>query len=165
MRDLNTMKVAEIKAIAKELNIKGWWDMKKADLIEAIEALGPLEDYILDEQLTEELAIDDTKEEVEEVEEVVSESAQEAPEEVNEEDNVIVNEVEETTSEDAEENPRKNKKRLIEYKGETKTLTAWAKELGIRHQTLYNRIIMKGMDPAEAFEMPLKKGKKEVETK
>jgi hypothetical protein len=63
-----------------------------------------------------------------------------------------------TPEDDHDEKPqRKNQKRLIEYNGKTQTLTAWAKELGIRHQTLYNRIVMKGMDVAEAFEKDVKK--------
>ena len=154
MKDLKTMKVAEIKAIAKEKNIKGWWDMKKAELITAIEAMAEL--------MVEETKVNEEPV-VEEIE--VPETTSEAPEEVEAEDNVDVKVDEEIVSESAEEAHRKNKKRLIEYNGETKTLTTWAKDLGIRHQTLYNRIVMKGMDPAEAFEMPIKKGKKkEVET-
>lgn len=157
MEALKTMKVNELKAIAKEKNIKGWWDMKKVELIDAIEALA--EELIAKEPIVKEVV-----EEVE-VPETVAETISEAPEEVEAEDNVDVKVDEENVSESTEEAHRKNKKRLIEYNGETKTLTAWAKDLGIRHQTLYNRIVMKGMDPAEAFEMPLKKGKKkEVET-
>lgn len=143
MKELKTMKVNEIKSIARAMGIKGWWDMKKAQLIEAIE----------NHQQTEPLVEDEPIEEV----------APEAPETVETVTNEINHENEENVPEVKNEAHRKNQKRLIEYNGKTQTLTAWAKELGIRHQTLYNRIVMKGMDPAEAFEMPIKKStKKEV---
>lgn len=143
MKELKTMKVNEIKSIARAMGIKGWWDMKKAQLIEAIE----------NHQQTEPLVEDEPIEEV----------APEAPETVETVTNEINHENEENVPEVKNEAHRKNQKRLIEYNGKTQTLTAWAKELGIRHQTLYNRIVIKGMDPAEAFEMPIKKStKKEV---
>ena len=143
MKELKTMKVNEIKSIARAMGIKGWWDMKKAQLIEAIE----------NHQQTEPLTEDEPIEEV----------TPEAPETVEVATNEINHENEENAPEVKNEAHRKNQKRLIEYNGKTQTLTAWAKELGIRHQTLYNRIVMKGMDPAEAFEMPIKKStKKEV---
>ena len=39
MKDLNTMKAVEIKELAKELKVKNWWTMKKADLIAAIQQI------------------------------------------------------------------------------------------------------------------------------
>ena len=144
MKDIKTMKIAEVKAMAREIGIKGWWDMKKADLIKAIEDNQPAEESI--------------------IEDIIPEVVSEVTEEIKTEEDVVIKADEENVSESSQEAHRKNQKRLIEYKGETKTLTAWAKELGIRHQTLYNRIVIKGMDPIEAFEMPLKKVKKENET-
>lgn len=142
MANLKTMKSKELKSIAKGMGIKGWWDMNKAQLIEAIE----------NHCQTEELIIDDPVEEV----------VKNVPEEVVTKEDVNTLSEEENATENVQDKPeqqhKKNQKRLIEYKGKTQTLTAWAKELGIRHQTLYNRIVMKGMDPVEAFEKPLKKG-------
>lgn len=125
MKKLNEMTVADLRNMAKELNVKGGWNMTKGQLIKAIEEI-----------------------------------AQDVPEVVEAEPNVNTPAKEENAPEANQDKSRKNQKRLIEYNGKTQTLTAWAKELGVRHQTLYNRIVMKGMDPAEAFEMPLKKGAK-----
>jgi transcriptional regulator with PAS, ATPase and Fis domain len=130
MKDLQTMTLADLRQKAKELAVKGWWTLKKTDLIKAIENASVVQEEV----------------------------------EVEVNANTLVEEenVSEVKSEAQEVNQKKNQKRLIEYKGKTQTLTAWAKELGIRHQTLYNRIVMKGMDPNEAFEKPLKKANKEV---
>lgn len=100
MRDLEKMKLAELRQMAKELGVKGWWNLNKVKAIQAIQ---------------------DATEVVEEVQEEVQEA------------------------------PKKKQKRLITYNGKTQTLTAWARELGIRHQTLYNRIVMKGWDVERAF--------------
>lgn len=159
MTELKTMKVNEIKNIAKAMGIKGWYDMKKAQLIEAIE------NHQQTEPLIDETLIDETEDvETEETiiaeasdDEHIKEDAPEAPETAETVTNEINRENEESTPEITESTHRKNKKRLIEYNGKTQTLTAWAKELGIRHQTLYNRIVIKGIDPATAFEMPIKK--------
>lgn len=79
------------------------------------------------------------------------------PEEVKVEPNVNTLNEEKDVPEDEPAHVRKNQKRLIAYNGKTQTLNAWAKELGIRHQTLYNRIVMKGWDIEKAFEAPTKK--------
>lgn len=119
----------QLKEMAKELQISGWWKMKKEELIKALQE----KSVEIDQE-----AVDEPKEEVN-VNTLTEEK--DAPQ----------------VNVDAPE--RKNKQRLIEYKGKTQSLTAWARELGIRHQTLYNRIVMKGMEPAEAFEMPIRKAK------
>lgn len=120
MTELKDMKVAALKEMAKEMNIRGWRTMKKDELVEAIE------------------------------------NAQVVPETVEDESNVNTQAEDEIVPE-VDQAPRKNKKRMLEYNGKTQSLSAWANELGVRHQTLYNRIVMKGMDVAEAFEMPVKK--------
>lgn len=141
MMELKNMKVAELKEMAREMHISGWWVMKKDQLIEAIENNQQTEEVVVEEpqDVSEEVVVEehvDVKAEVEDAPEINQEASEDEP---------------------AEKPQRKNKKRLLEYNGKTQTLTAWAKELGIRHQTLYNRIVMKGMDVAEAFEMPVKK--------
>lgn len=58
---LNEKTSKELKEMAKALGIKGWWDMKKADLIEAIEkAQKDVEEVV-------EVNINETKENVSEV--------------------------------------------------------------------------------------------------
>ena len=150
------MKVNEIKNIARAMGIKGWWDMKKAQLIEAIENHQQTEPSIEDEPIVEETIEEHAEEHVEEV-------ISEAPETLEVVTNKTNRENEENVSETTQSAHRKNEKHLIEYNGKTQTLTAWAKELGIIHQTLSYRIVMKGMEPSETFEMPIKKPtKKEV---
>lgn len=78
-------------------------------------------------------------------------------EEVKLEPNINTLNDEKDVSEDEPATMRKNQKRLIEYNGKTQTLNAWAKELGVRHQTLYYRIVMKGWEIDKAFEAPTKK--------
>lgn len=129
---MENLKTKELKAMARDLGVKGWYDMTKAQLIEEI---GKVKDV--------EIIVPDAPKPAANVNTL------------NEEENVP-----EAKSDDQEHAHKKNKKRLIEYKGKTQTLTAWAKELGIRHQTLYNRIVMKGWDIELAFETPLKKGGK-----
>ena len=41
MKDLNTMTSKELKATAKELKVKNWWNLKKTELIAEIEAAQP----------------------------------------------------------------------------------------------------------------------------
>lgn len=125
---METLTTKELKAMARDMGVKGWWDMKKADLIEAIKNCKDV-DIIIPE----------------------------APETVEPEADVSISAEEENISEDDSTAKKKNQKRLIKYNGKTQTLTAWAKELGIRHQTLYNRIIMKGWEIDRAFEKPTKK--------
>lgn len=123
---MENLNVKTLRSMARDLGITGYSNMKKADLIAAIEECKKDVDVIVPDEP-----------EVEVVEENV--------------DTLIV-------EESAPEEPKKhNQKRLIEYNGKTQTLTAWAKELGIRHQTLYNRIVMKGWDVDRAFEKPAKK--------
>ena len=152
MMELKNMKVAELKEMARGMHISGWWVMKKDQLIEAIENNRQTEEPVAEVETV--------------VEEVVAEEPQVIAEEPVAEADVNTQteeesapEVKEVAQDDEpdEKVQRKNKKRLLDYNGKTQTLNAWAKELGIRHQTLYNRIVMKGMDVAEAFEMPIKK--------
>ena len=125
MKNLNTK---ELRAIARDLGVNNWWNLKKDQLIEQIEAVKTVDVIVPDE-----------------------------PENDEAEENINPLTEQENVPEDHHASQRKNHKRLIEYNGKTQTLTAWAKELGIRHQTLYNRIVMKGWDVDRAFEKPTKK--------
>lgn len=111
---LNEKTSKELREMAKELGIKGWWEMKKADLIEAIE-----------------------------------ENSIEVPPTIPE----VKNEAQKDT-------PKKRNKREYTYEGKTQNLSAWAKELNMPVQTLYNRLIMKNWPVERAFTEPVKRGKK-----
>lgn len=129
MANLETLTLKELREMAKEKGVKGWWNMKKVELVEVL------------------------GNEVESVEAISNDEPVEV-EQVEVEPEIVQ---EETPEEPKVEPVKKNQKRLIEYNGKTQTLTAWAKELGIRHQTLYNRIVIKGWEIDKAFEAPTKK--------
>lgn len=48
MLDLNTMKTTELKQIGKKFQLKGWWNMKKEDLISSIEKVVSASDEALE---------------------------------------------------------------------------------------------------------------------
>lgn len=133
---MNNMTSKELKAIAKELKVKDWWNLKKSELIAAIEA------------------IQNAQNEPEEVEEVA------ANEVISETEEAAQNE-----SETTEEAPKTSKKKqdLIEYNGKTQNLSQWAKEFGIPGQTLYARLRLSNWPVEKAFTTPIKKSKKTTE--
>ena len=55
----------------------------------------------------------------------------------------------------AEQNRNRTNNRNIEYRGETKTLAEWARELGLNYWTLIYRFDKLGMTPEEAFNTPI----------
>lgn len=92
-----TMK--ELRAIAKELKLKNYWDKNKAQLIAEIDEV---------------------------------------------------------------QNPKPKpktptKRKLIEFEGKSQTLCAWARELNINPNTLYNRIYYKEMSFEEAINKPIRR--------
>lgn len=113
---LNEKTLKEVRQIAKELGIKNWWNMKKDDLIKAIEKTNI-----------------NTKETKENIPEVKNEAQKDAP--------------------------KKRSKREYTYEGKTQNLSAWAKELEMPVQTLYNRLIMKNWPVEKAFTEAVKRGK------
>ena len=135
MTDINKMKINELKATARELKIKGWWDMKKVELIEAIQINQP-----------------------------ETETSPEASEETVKEETTVITEETEKDDTDEPEKPettskKKHRGNLIEYNGKSQNLESWAKELGFRPQTLYGRIYVSGWTVERAFTTP-SKGKK-----
>ena len=48
---------------------------------------------------------------------------------------------------------------LIEYKGDTKTLSQWSRKLGINVATLYKRIFINNWDIEKSFTTPVRKYK------
>lgn len=53
--------------------------------------------------------------------------------------------------------------KLIEFNGKSQNLTAWAKELGFKNQTLFGRIYEMGWTVEKAFTTPVKSRTKKVE--
>lgn len=146
MKDYRTMKVNEIKELAKEAKIKGWWEMKKADLIAALEAL--------ENEKAEEIAIENTTDEADTNETETSETDIEASEVVTAE------EIKADTDENETKPKAKHRGNVIEFNGKAQNLEAWAKELGFRPQTLYGRIYVSGWTIEKAFTTPSKKATK-----
>lgn len=124
---MTTKTSKELRAIAKSLGIKGYWDMKKDQLIEAIEAI---EAHQEQPETTEEVVDVETHEE----ETVVPETEPE----------------DETTPSDKKKQGRKSKN-LFTYNGKTQSIADWSKETGIGTTTLYNRLVYKGWAPEKAF--------------
>lgn len=54
-----------------------------------------------------------------------------------------------------ENNNARRNNRIVEYKGETKSLLVWSEILGINFGTLYRRLYKEGWTPEKAFETPL----------
>lgn len=134
MKNINNMTAKELKEMAKELKVKNWWNLKKAELIAAIQ---------------------EAQESVEEVadEEVIVE---------NEE--AVQNDADTSEEPAEEEKPAKKPRgKMIEYNGESKNLNQWAKELGLSGQTLFARIYISNWPIEKAFTTPTKKKKDEEE--
>ena len=56
--------------------------------------------------------------------------------------------------------------RMVTYKGETKPLSVWAKEIGVDKGTLHNRIVRRGWSIERAMETPTQpQGRKKKEGK
>lgn len=181
MKKLNEMTSKELKKVAKDLGIKGYSSMKYNELFEAINNTSvDLEEFYGTNETTDDVETTETVEtkktkkntylgEIPEdwpkkkvtawkkhYREFFADGG-ETVEEVTEEMNVWSSEY------DTEANkPKESKttKRTFEYNGKTQSLHAWAKELGITPQTLYGRIVIKGMSVEEAIETPISKGRK-----
>lgn len=161
----------ELKVIAKELRVKGWWDMKKADLIKAIEEkqqMTPEEQQAEAEQKALEYkamaAYDkawykytERYDPIQFIEDFRSgkikiDFEDEKPE--AKEDQKPEPEVKEETP---AEQPKPKRGALIEYDGRSQNICAWGKELGISPNTLYGRIYKMGWTVERAFTTPGKK--------
>lgn len=149
MTDLRNMTSKELKEIAKEKKVKNWWTLKKEVLIAEIEApeepeveeteeVNEEEAYIAEiMQQKKDLGIECPKINSEEVEIV----------EVNECDNNIVD----SESSETEDKLVPNRGALITYDGKSQNLSAWCKELGFSHQTLYGRLYIYDWSVEKAF--------------
>ena len=149
MLDLRTLKVDELKDVAREYGIIGAWKMTKDKLIERIlknaELNGHTNKYF-------DSAAQDVQDEPENTETTVDDEVIEEPEADESED-----------VQDAEEKPKKPRGKLIEYNGKAQTLGKWAEELGFTPQTLYARLYLSNWPVDKAFETPSRRKAKEEE--
>lgn len=150
MTDLRTLKVDELKDIAREYSIMGAWKMTKERLIESILSSAKLNH--------EEDKYFDSAAEVEEIEEPTTEVEEVEDEEVEEtEEESAIEEVEEEIE---EEEPKAIKKpslkiKELTYDGRTQTIKEWAAELEMPWPTLYDRVNRNGWTVEEALTIPL----------
>ena len=174
MKKLNEMTTAELKKVAKDLGIKGYSKMKHNEIATAINETGvDLDEFYANQpeasETTEkvekklkttylgEIPEDWSKKKVNAWKKHYREFFAEGGETVEE----VTEEMEAWSPEyDAEADKPKSTKRTFEYNGKTQSLHAWAKELGITPQTLYGRIVIKGMTVEQAIETPIHKGRK-----
>lgn len=155
---LNNKNVKELKEMAKELKVKNWWTLKKADLITAIEA-AQIEETTIEVEETEDVVPESIQNEFEGAEEVTNDEV------IEEKEEAAQNEPETTEEEPtAEEEPKKQRgKDLIEWNGKTQNLSQWAKELGMPGQTLFARLYISHWTVEKAFTTPVKKRNKKTE--
>lgn len=151
MTDLRTLKVDELKNIAREYGISGIWKKTKNALIEdiltAAKQNGHEDKYFADES------------------EAVQNESEEAQDVVENEVDEVIDEVEEDESEaiqdESEDEPKKPRGKLIEYNGKAQTLNKWAEELGFTPQTLYARLYISNWTVEKAFGTPSRRKKEE----
>ncbi len=134
--NIENMTSKELKEMAKELHVKNWWNLKKAELIAAIqEAQNTAEE----------------SEESEEVEETVETETSEAD----------TDESDAPETEEADTDvPKEVKKpslgiKELTFNGRTQSIKAWAEELKMPWPTLYDRINRNGWTVEEALTIPL----------
>ena len=146
---MENMTSVELKAMAKELGVKSWWTLKKAELIAEIQKIqGAVESTPVE--------VDDKN-----IDEAV-ENAQVESENDNEESNVDESS---NKSKSVQEAPKTSNKKvdLIEYNGKTQSLSAWARELNMPGQTLYARLHISNWSVEKAFTTPSRRKKIEEE--
>lgn len=181
MKNLSEMTSKELKAVAKELSVKNWWNLNKETLIAEIKKIQDTSDEENEERAKEKAAVAEyTKHWRKYTErfnvgeflekwksgEIVLESEEAAVEAVREEmakhgiepnKEDSDNEKPDLTTENPEpqEKPAKTSKpkrgALIEYNGKSQNICAWADELGISANTLYGRLYKLGWPVEKAF--------------
>lgn len=177
MKNLNEMNSKELKELAKEMKVKNWWNLRKAELIEEIDKLQNASDEEK-EKIEKEIEAENklfyhyqnnwrkygdvnnwTKfyEKYKAGKITLLEDQKEFP---NVEENQEEPLVGEAINNPVEENKTIKPKRgaLIEYDGRSKNICAWGEELGINPNTLYARIYTMGWSIEKAFTtLPRKK--------
>lgn len=141
--NIENMTSKELKEMAKELHVKNWWNLKKAELIAAIqEAQNAAEES-------------EESEKSEEVEETESEEVTE-----NLGATLLFVPVASIAPAESEEAPKEVKKpslgiKELTFNGRTQSIKAWAEELKMPWPTLYDRINRNGWTVEEALTIPL----------
>ena len=170
---MNNMTTKELKAMAKELKVKNWWNLKKDELIAAIEA-AQNESGSADDTTTADVTADtqeaaqnepettESTDEDESNDDNVSESVQDEPESAPA-PKAAKHSAKKKSASDTNQNKPDKKQNLITYNGETKNLSQWAKELGMPGQTLFARIHISKWPVEKAFTTPVKKRNKKEE--
>lgn len=147
--NIENMTSKELKATAKELKVKNWWNLKKAELIAAIQSI---------QNDTE-----DVEENVSEDYTIVTKNSNGGVTVIAECHHEDITQNAQDDSEETEKPAKKSRGKMIEYNGESKNLNQWAKELGMSGQTLFARIYISGWTVEKAFTTPTKARKKKTE--
>ena len=142
MKNLEKMTSKELKEVAKELKVPGWWNLNKAALIDGIQR---------------KQAANNEEPKVEEENKVIpiksnrrKRTTQKAPTAKSE-----------AVSEEPKQNAKAETKRAnlklteLTYKGKTQSIKAWAEELEMPWPTLYDRVNRNGWSVEDAIEIPL----------
>lgn len=187
MANLNEMTSKELKELAKELKVKGWWSLSKSALIEEIEKIQNASEEETAER-NEQLAKEDKLFEhysknwtkygpknnwtdflkkynagkIELIEDIFAESNEEPAESIEEivgQDTIEEQERDEKPVAPKEKKSRGAKGKQIEFNGKSMNLNDWAKELGMTRQTLYARLYIQNWDVEKAFTTPGRKAK------
>lgn len=166
MVNLNEMNTKELKAMAKELGVKNWWNLKKSELINEIAfAIGDKEDAgeEVDVDAIAETAATIESEDTPEELQIESESTEEAEADTYEPET-------EEASESESEAPKEVKKpslkiKELTYDGRTQSIKEWAAELEMPWPTLYDRVNRNGWAVEEALTIPLGERRKKNKEK
>lgn len=158
--NIENMTSKELKAMAKELKVKNWWNLKKAELIAAIQSIqNDTEDA--EETTNEESIVEE--ESVSEDYTIVTKNSNGGVTVIAECHHEDITQNAQDDSEETEKPAKKSRGKMIEYNGESKNLNQWAKELGMSGQTLFARIYISGWTVEKAFTTPTKPRKKKTE--
>ena len=158
--NIENMTSKELKAMAKELKVKNWWNLKKAELIAAIQSIqNDTEDA--EETTNEESIVEE--ENVSEDYTIVTKNSNGGVTVIAECHHEDITQNAQDDSEEIEKPAKKSRGKMIEYNGESKNLNQWAKELGMSGQTLFARIYISGWTVEKAFTTPTKPRKKKTE--
>lgn len=158
--NIENMTSKELKAMAKELKVKNWWNLKKAELITAIQSIqNDTEDA--EETTNEESIVEE--ENVSEDYTIVTKNSNGGVTVIAECHHEDITQNAQDDSEETEKPAKKSRGKMIEYNGESKNLNQWAKELGMSGQTLFARIYISGWTVEKAFTTPTKPRKKKTE--
>lgn len=147
MKKINEMTAKELKARAKELKVKGWWDLNKEALIKEIEKIeAEAEIKARKDALAKGKGV-----RVMTAAEIAKLNGKEAK--IRKIEKVEAAEAKKIEKIEAGEDGKLVAKRggLIEYDGKAMNICAWAKEVGISANTLYGRLYKMGWSIEKAL--------------